>query len=51
MKPYLVLLMALICGQPPAVDAAERIRIIMDTDALAEVDDQHARRGTPSNTH
>jgi hypothetical protein len=42
MITFLSLLLALICVQSPAVVAAERIRIIMDTDALAEVDDQHA---------
>jgi len=42
MTTFPILLMALICVQSPAAVAAERIRMIMDTDALAEVDDQHA---------
>jgi hypothetical protein len=44
MATCLVLLVGLLCVQPRAATsvASEKIRIIMDTDALAEVDDQHA---------
>jgi purine nucleosidase len=44
MTTYWVLLVALLCVHQLAATAgaAEKIRIIMDTDALAEVDDQHA---------
>jgi hypothetical protein len=44
MATFLILLVALLCVQPRAATsvAAEKIRIIMDTDAMAEVDDQHA---------
>ncbi len=31
-----------VCAAPPAVGAAERIRIVLDTDANNELDDQHA---------